>query len=148
MKKLLHFVCFICFFGIFLSGCSTVPIIGPIITGIVMWKDGEASKYYNEEAHTLYRSVKISLEELNYQIFSDENLKDGGNYIVAGDNDKFKIFIRQVKPHITEVKIRVNFLGDKPYADLLYEQIDLNTSTIDFDNQGKPTKRRNKKSKN
>lgn len=145
MKKLLLFLCF---FGFFLTGCSTVPIIGPIITGIVMWKDGEASKYYNEEAHTLYRSVKISLKEMDYNISSEENLKNGGNYIVAGDNDQFKIVIRQVKPHITEVKIRVNFLGDKQYAELLYDQIDSNTSTIDFDNQGKPTKRKSKKSKN
>lgn len=127
-------------------GCAEAPMfISPIITGIIMWKDGEAHKYYNEEAHTLYRATKTSLKELDHPILKDESNKDGDYYIVAGDNDKFKIVIRQVKPHITEVKIRINFLGDKPYAELLYSQIDLNTNTIDFDDQGKPTKRKQRR---
>ena len=139
MKKLLLFT-LLCL-PIFI-GCTAAPLlISPIVTGIVMWKDGEAHKYYNEEAHTMYRATKTSLKELDHSIVTDEQ-KDGDYYIVAGDEDKFKITIRQVKPHITEVKIRINFMGDKPYAELVYHQIDSNTNTIDFDDQGKPTKRK------
>lgn len=143
MKKLLLFAS-LCL--PFFTGCAAAPmIISPIVTGVVMWKDGEARKYYNEEAHTVYRATKTSLKELDHLIINEEPYKEGGYYIVAGDSDKFKITIRQVKPHITEVKVRINFMGDKPYAELLYSQIDSNTNTIDFDDQGKPTKRKQRR---
>jgi len=125
----------------FLSSCAIIPeIVSPIVTGIVTWENGVAHKYYNEEAHTMYRATKISLKDLGYSIIDDKSHKSNGYYILAGDSDKFKITIRQVKPHITEVKIRINFMGDKPYAQLLYHEIDSNTNTIDFDDQGQPTK--------
>jgi hypothetical protein len=144
MKKLLLFVC-LCL--PFFTGCAASPLmlVSPIVTGVIMWKEGEAHKYYNEEAHTLYRATKIALKELDHPITKDESNKDGGYYIVAGQGDKFHIVIRQVKPHITEVRCRINFMGDKPYAELLYRQIDSNTNTIDFDDQGKPTKRKLRK---
>jgi len=143
MKKLLLFtsLCLPIFVG-----CTAAPLlISPIVTGVIMWKDGEAHKYYNEEAHTLYRATKISLKELDHPIIKEEPYRDCGYYIVAGEGDKFKITIRQVKPHITEVKIRINFMGDKPYAELVYRQIDSNTNTIEFDDQGKPTKRKQRR---
>jgi hypothetical protein len=131
-----------------LPGCAAAPFepfVRPIVTGVVMWYQGEAHKYYNEEAHVLYRATKTSLRELDYPISRDEPNKEGGYYIIAGDKDKFKITIKQVKPHITEVSVRVNFMGDKPYAELLYRQIDSNTNSIDFDDQGRPTKHRQRK---
>lgn len=135
MKKLLVFLTLLA------SGCSVAPFIAsPIVTGVVMWYQGEAHKYYNEEARTLYRATKIALRELNHPITKDESTKDGGFYLIAGDKDRFKIVIRQVKPHITEVKVRINFMGDKPYAELLYSQIDLNTNSIEFNDEGLPTK--------
>lgn len=143
MKKLLLFAS-LCL--PFFAGCDAAPLlISPIVTGVIMWKDGEAHKYYNEEAHTLYRATKLSLKELDHPITKDQPYQEGGYYIVAGQGDKFHIVIRQVKPHITEVRCRVNFMGDKPYAELLYRQIDSNTNTIDFDDQGKPTKRKLRK---
>jgi hypothetical protein len=145
MKKLLFFT-FLCI-SIF-TGCTAATLISPIVTGVVMWKDGEAHKYYNEDTHTLYRATKLSLKELDQTILKDgflpDSTKNSGYFIIAGENDKFKITIRKVKPHVSEVKIRINLMGDKPYADLIYRQIDSNTSTIDFDDQGKPTKRRQK----
>lgn len=138
MKKILLFT-LLCL--PFFAGCTAAPLFAPIVTGVVMWKDGEAHKYYNEEVHTVYRAVKTSLKELDHPILSDEQ-KDGGYYIVSGNEDKFKITIRQIKPHITEVKIRINIMGNRPYAELVYHQIDSNTNTINFDDQGKPTKQK------
>ena len=44
MKKIVLFFCF------FIFGCAVTPFVqGPIITGIIMWKQGEARKYYNED---------------------------------------------------------------------------------------------------
>ena len=134
MKKIVLFFCF------FIFGCAVTPFVqGPIITGIIMWKQGEARKYYNEELLTIYHATKNSLKELNHKITKDEKTKEG-YYIVAGEKDKFKINIRAAKQKITEVRVRINFMGDKPYADLLYSTIDANTNTIYFNEEGKPVK--------
>mgnify|MGYP000694607854 CR=1 FL=1 len=137
MKKLIIFP--ILFLFLFIFGCGITPFASPIITGVIMWHEGEAHKYYNEEAKTIYRATKSSLRELDYKIHR-EDARNGSYFIVAGDKDLFKIYVRQVKPHITEVKVRVNFMGNKPYAELLYKQIDLNSDTVEFDAQGMPTK--------
>ena len=140
-KKLL----FICLFSFLFLGCTVAPmLIGPIVTGVTMWKDGEARRYYNEEPRAIYRATKISLKDLTLPIKKDE-AKEKTHHIIAGDGDRFHIYIRQVKPHITEVRLRINIMGDKNYAELLYHQIDINTNTIDFDNQGNPTKNIQKK---
>ena len=85
MKKLVLFLSF------FVCGCSVAPfLVGPIITGVVMWKQGEAKKYYNEDLIIIYRATKNSLKELDHQIHSDEKTKDG-YFLTAGEKNKFKI---------------------------------------------------------
>jgi len=124
-----------------LPGCTAVNpfnLASPIITGVVMWKEGEAHKYYNEELPTMHRSVKSALKELNLPVTKEEPVKDGF-YIVAGDQDRFKIYVLTVKPHITKVNIRVNFMGDRPYAELVYRTTDSYVDTIEFE-KGRPIK--------
>ena len=134
MKKIVLLLCF------FVFGCSVAPFLqGPIVTGIIMWKQGEAKKYYLEEVDIIYRATKHSLEDMNQKITLDDKTKEG-YHIVAGDRDKFKIHIQKIKSKITEVKVRINIMGDKPYAELLYTTIDANTNTIYFDEKGKPVK--------
>lgn len=143
MKKPL-LILFLSIFSTFFLGCAVAPfIVSPIVTGVIVWKEGEARKYYNDNVNIIYRSVKNSLEDLELPIIEDKFLEKNKFYVVAGDKNKFKITIREVKPKITEVKVRVDFMGDKPYAELLYSQIDLNTNTIEYDHEGKPVKRKN-----
>lgn len=145
MKKPLILLILFLFCPTFL-GCAAAPfIISPIVTGVIVWKEGEARKYYNEGLDSICRSTKSSLKEFDLAILEDKTLENGDYYIVAGDKNRFKITIREVKPKITEVKIRVGFMGDKPYAELLYDQIDLNSNSIEFDEQGKPVKRKARK---
>lgn len=132
MKKFMLF--FVLLFAV--AGCQVAPFVGPIVTGVVMWKNGEATKYYNEESGPMYRHTKAALRELNIPITRDEAEKNG-HYIVAGDKDRFKIHVTQVRPHITKVSIRVNFLGDKSFAELVYKTIDGHTDTIEFE-KGRP----------
>ena len=143
MKKPL-LILFLSIFFTFFLGCAVAPfIVSPIVTGVIVWKEGEARKYYNDNVNIIYRSVKNSLEDLELPIIEDKFLEKNKFYVVAGDKNKFKITIREVKPKITEVKVRVDFMGDKPYAELLYSQIDLNTNTIEYDHEGKPVRRKN-----
>ena len=139
MKKLIYFLFLATIFP--LTGCAELSpfmLASPIVSGVVAWKQGQAHKYYNEESHRLYRATKTSLRELGLTPTKDERTKQG-YYIVAGDQDRFRITIRQVKPDITDVGIRVNVFGDKPYAELVYRQIDANVNSVDFDDQGRPT---------
>jgi hypothetical protein len=142
MKKPLLILILLLFCPIFM-GCAVAPlIISPIVTGVIVWKEGEARKYYNEGLGSIYRATKNSLKEINLQISEDKTLKNGDFYLVADkENSSFKITIRQIKPNITEVKIRVGFMGDKPYAEFLFDHIDLNVNSIEFDDLGKPVKR-------
>jgi len=136
MKKLVFFL----FLSYFFFGCISVPsIINPIIPGIIMWKDNEGCKFYNEESLVMYRATKRTLQELDYKIITDKNNKDN-YYIVVENHDKIKIHINKIKSQVTEIKIRINFMGNKKYAELIYNKIDSNINTINFNDQGIPTK--------
>ncbi len=132
MKKLAYILFLVTIFPF--VGCEAVPFVGPIVTGVVMWVEGEAHKYYNNDTDVLYRATKRSLRELNIPITKDRPGNNGNYHIVAGDEDRFSINIRRAKQGISEVKIRVNFMGDKPYAEMIYSRIDTSLDRIDFDN--------------
>lgn len=133
MKKIVLFL------ALFFTGCQITPFIAPVITGIVIWKDGEATKYYTETIDVTYRHTKSALRDLTIPIKADKS--SGKSYqITAGDRNKFRILIQEISPSITKVSIRINFLGDKSYADLVYKAIDTYTDTIEFDN-GHPAKK-------
>lgn len=120
-----------------------VEITTPIIIGKVMWDENTAFKYYNEKPSFLTKNIKLALKDLNIPI----NIATE-NRIWAGDKNKFKISIRQVKSNITEIKIHINARDDKTQVDLIFNQIDLSTNTINFDDQGIPTKRKQHRSVN
>ena len=130
-----------CFLLAFFTGCVAAPFISPIVTGVIIWKQGEAHKYYNEPIEAMYKNTKNSLKQLDLPIKTDEKTRDG-YYIVAGENDRLKIKIREASKTITGVSIRINFMGDKPFAEVVYAEIDANTNTINYDADGKPAKNR------
>jgi hypothetical protein len=133
MKKLPVLLLFL------MLGCGPEILIGPIINGVIYWMEGEAHKYYAHEPEILYRATKRACIELNHSIDTDEQHKND-YYIVAGGNNRFKINIEWVENGIAEVRIRIDFWGDKPYAELIYQKIDEQLSVIEFDEQGKPTR--------
>lgn len=135
MKNLAICLLFLAFFG-----CQVAPLAGPVVTGVVMWIQGEAHKYYYGDSEMLYRATKHTCEELGYQITRDDPPADGSYYLIVGANNQFKITIIQADPNIAKVSIRVNFIGDKSYAELIYKRIDEHLNTIEFDEEGNPVK--------
>ena len=124
-----------------ITGCQAVnpfSLASPIITGIIKWQEGEATKYYDGNLETVYKSVILTLKEMNLSINKNE-LSNNGYYILAGKNNQFKIKIKEEQPNIIKVSIRVNFMGDKPLAELVYKHIDKNLDIIEFD-KGQPIK--------
>ena len=98
-----------------------------------MWNENTACKYYNENPQFLMKNTKIALKNLNISM----NLKE--NKILAGTHNEFKININSIKENITEVKITFN-PKNKTQVNLIFNQIDLSTNTINYDDQGNPTK--------
>ena len=124
---------------IFFAGCGVELLIAPIISGVVMWSEGEATKYYDTDSKTIYHATKRVCKELEYKIISDEEPENGKYYLVVGENNKFKITIAEAQKDISSVKIRIDFMGDKPYAELFYKHLDEEMSVINFDPEGNPT---------
>lgn len=130
---------FFAFFSIFLSGCQFIPLFSPIVTGIIIWKDGQANKYYEMDTLVMQRCVKNSLNDLEIRITKIQTTKNG-YYIQAESNDKFYIKIEGVKKNITNVAIRINTFGNKSYTELLYHKIDDNVSVVYYNQNGMPVK--------
>lgn len=143
MRKLVLILCLFSFFSI--QGCGGIDPITPIVSGILMWVEGEAHKYYHNDSGTVYRAVKRACHELDYDISTntppDSSEGEQSYYLVAGGEDRFKINIRQVEGNITKLSVRVNFMGDKPYAELLYKKVDEQLNTIEFGPDGVPVRK-------
>ena len=136
MKKSIYFL----FLFLFLFGCQATPIIGPLVTGVVTWVNGEAHKYYLNDIDVIYRATKHACNKLDYQISLDEPFKNGYR-LIAGNRNRFKIYIKQKEENISKLSVRIDFLGDKPYAELFYKEVDNYLSTIEYDDNGYPTKK-------
>jgi|694.fasta_scaffold10512_30 hypothetical protein len=104
-------------------GCNYIAPIGPIIQLGIMWYEGEAQKYYATPQEKLHVAVKQVLNELTLPII-EERVDGETIYIQAGDDDKFKIKITSVRENVSKLSIRVNLMGDKPYAELIYRHVD------------------------
>jgi hypothetical protein len=126
-----------------MTGCEMFNPIGPLIQLGIYWKEGEAHKYYQTDHDTLYRSTLAALKDLDIPVNSEE--KDGNTiYIRAGgkvavsdeggprgagpvnlqSDDRFKIRVVKVNEKVSKLSIRVNTFGDKPFAELVYRNID------------------------
>jgi len=131
MRNLL--LCLILVAALFSAGCVAIPIFGPIVNAYVTWLEGEGHAYYATDTVTAYKAVKRILDQLDHPILTDEPDEDGYYYIVAGNNDRFKIKITQIEAYITKVSIRINFMGDKPYAELIYRRLQAELEVIDYE---------------
>lgn len=142
MHKILRIFQLFLFFSL-LSGCAAAGMIaGPIITGYITWKNGEATKYYEYKTTVIDRSIKKALKELDLKV--EKEVPSNNNFTIsAGNNDRFKIRINEIEPNITRLSIRINFMGDKPYAELIYKKVDYFLGEIEYDENGIPVRLNN-----
>lgn len=104
------------------AGCGLNPI-APIIQLGLRWHDGEAQKYYATEQTKIYEATKATLAEFKFPIL-EEKIKDNIIYLKAGDDDRFRIKITEVRENVTKLSIRINVMGDKAYAEMIYRHVD------------------------
>lgn len=117
-----------CLFGM---GCQYFNPVGPIIQAGIYWIEGEGHKYYNTEEPILRQATLEVLEELKIPVVKEVD-QQGYHFILAGDDDKFKIKVRPVRENITKLSIRVNTFGDKPFAELIYRHVDAKAGVKTF----------------
>lgn len=132
MRNLVKII-FLLLFSVTTIGCAVVPFIGVATSAYIAWSEGEAHVYYATEGKVAYNAVKRALDDLNYPITKDEDKGDGNYYLVADTNDRFKITIEQVEPYVTQVSIRINVMGDKPYAEMIYKKVETELDVIDYE---------------
>lgn len=128
-------LCLFMFF--FVSGCSFLFLASPIISGIILWKQGEAKKYYEDDYQVVLRAVKKTIKNYNLSILRQQNSKN--EYVaIAGNGNRFKITVSKESPSYTLVSIRINVFGDKQLAELIYKTIDDFINVVEYDYFGKP----------
>lgn len=109
-------------------GCLEISaILSPVenvVKGITYWNEGEASRFYEEEPIRVFQAMKQTLEELEIPITYSAR-KNNTFRIVAGEKNRFDIWIMpKENSKLTKVTNRINYLGDKSFAELIYKKID------------------------
>jgi len=132
MKKIIFFVVF----GIFLSGCQFAGFISPIVTGVIIWKEGRAYKYYDLDEDVMYKAIKRTLKESSIRIIEDKYTRFG-RHIQAQGRDAFSFYIKNMNHGTTEVSLRINTFGNKSYCEMVFSQIDENTGLVEYNQAGK-----------
>lgn len=115
----------------------------------VTWKNGEAFKYYPYNKEIMSRAVQRAFNRMQLTVVGVIPTSDGGctfivkwwdkttGYgIVAGNNNQFNTNIEQKEQNVCLVRVRVDFWGDREYAELLYKYIDEEVNTIEFTSGG------------
>lgn len=110
-------------------------IIGPIVTGVTYWIQGESHRYFTENKEIILSTTKHVLIENKLEI-KNQYTKNNVYYMDAGARNRFKIKVETID-NFTRLSIRINTFGDKDYTELLYKQIQEECSTIYY-KDGKP----------
>lgn len=135
------------FFLLFLLlfwGCGLTPdqIMTPIgsaaVNSYIVWREGEAHKCYEYSPKIVHNATLAALKEMKIPIKSD---KGSDKYqIIAGDKNRFKIKIESIQDNVTKLNIRINYFGDRAYAEIVYKLVDENLYTIRFQKKKSPDK--------
>lgn len=140
---------------LFTGGCGSASLFlggaGAVVQGYIYWKEGEAHKYYQYDADIMYKATKRALDKMNLPIKEDKLVPAAkshrgtipGHRMIATSNNKFKIKIISREKNVTEIAIRIDFMGDKPYAELIYAHIDRQVTMVEFPD--KPDQKPDKK---
>lgn len=115
-----------------LSGCAAlpfatlIPIMGPAYQGYVVWKSGEATKYYAFDLDTTYRAVVRTSDKLKLKATVIKSSRQEGYTLETKGNARMEIKISPIEMNVTTVVIRIPMFGDKHYVELIYNLVDDN----------------------
>ena len=122
-----------------LSGCSFVGLLSPIVTGVVIWKEGRAHKYYDLDMDVVHRSVRNTIRDMNMTLAYDAKVR-GGWDICGRSGDSFYFSVRSARSGMCDLSLRVNTFGNKSLSEAVIKKVDDNVSVVNFDDLGRPVK--------
>ena len=125
-----------------LPGCSLVGILSPVVTGIVVWKEGRAHKYYDLEIDVLRRAVLNTMKEMGSTIVYDKKVS-GGWDICSKGGDTFYFSVRKSRSGLCDLSLRVNTFGNRSLSESVIKRIDDNVGLVNYDDLGRPVKSTN-----
>jgi hypothetical protein len=119
---------------VLLSGCIAlpflpfVPIMGSAYQGYVIWRGGEATKYYAYDLDTTYRAVMQASDQLKIETTLIKSAPNEGYSLKIERNIPMQIDILPLEKNVrvTMVIVRISIFGDKQYVELLYSLVDEN----------------------
>jgi hypothetical protein len=110
-----------------LSGLSFLPtIMGSTYEGYIVWKSGEATKYYAFDLDTTYQAVMRASAQLKLETTIIKSAPKEGYSLETTGNVPMHIDILPLKKSITTVVTRIPTFGDKHYVELFYSLVDDN----------------------
>jgi uncharacterized protein YceK len=114
-----------------LSGCATLPFLaaggsvaGASYEGYVVWKSGEATKYYAFDLDTTYRAVMRASDQLKLEATLIKSAPKEGYSLETKGNVPMHIDILPLEKSVTSVVISIPTFGDKHYVELFYRLVD------------------------
>jgi len=105
---------------------SFLPMTGSAYEGYVIWKSGEAIKYYAFDVDTTYQAVMRTCDQLKLEVTLIKPVPKERYSLEAKGNVPMHIDILPVEKGITTVVIRISTFGDKHYVELFYNLVDDN----------------------
>ena len=118
--------------ALLLSGCaapaclSFLPITGSAYEGYVVWKSGEATKYYAFDLDTTYRAVMRTADRLKLETTVIKSASKERYSLEIKGNNPMSIDISPLDTNVTTVAISIPAFGDKHYVELFYRIVDDN----------------------
>jgi len=122
--------------SILLSGCAAAGCIPFLSTGgsvagagyegYVVWKSGEATKYYAFDLDTTYRAVMRASDQLKPEATLIKAAPKEGYSLEIKGNVPMQIDILPLEKSVTTVVISIPTFGDKHYVELFYRTVDDN----------------------
>lgn len=120
------------FVPILLSGCVAVPflpllpVVGSAYQGYVVWRSGEATKYYAFDVDTTYRAVMQASVHLQLAATVIKSEPGKGYSLETKGKVPMNIDVLPVEKDVATVITKIPMFGDKNYVELFYKQIDDN----------------------
>ena len=112
-----------------LSGCAALPFLpfmGSAYEGYVVWKSGEATKYYAFDLDTTYRAVMQASNQLKLEATLIKSAPKEEYSLETKGNVPMHINILPLNKSVSTVIISIPIFGDKHYVELFYRLVDDN----------------------
>ena len=99
---------------------------GSAYSGYVVWKSGEATKYYAFDLDTTYRAVMRASDQMKLEATLNKSAPKEGYSLETKGKVPMHIDILPLEKSVTTVVISIPTFGDKHYVELFYSLVDDN----------------------